>query len=81
MNWRHIIWFLAVWMILIFLFRGFEPAQSTQEISYTDFKKNVGRGGGIFGFAKSKARLFDKKSSKIRYNDVAGLDNAKKELQ
>ena len=195
-SWRHIIWFLVVWMFLIFLFRGFEPAQSTKEISYTDFKKKVasgkvveitikgnqisgkfkqeksdqeqkqpqkgnsflqifqgnesqpdyfqttkpalqdpellpllekndviiraesqrrswfgtliitllpwllifglffyaskkmqermmggGRGGGIFGFAKSKARLFDKKSSKVRYNDVAGLDNAKKELQ
>ncbi|MEJ2168147.1 MAG: ATP-dependent zinc metalloprotease FtsH, partial [Desulfobacterales bacterium] len=38
-------------------------------------------GGGIFGFAKSKAKLFDKKSSQVRYDDVAGLDNAKKELQ
>jgi cell division protease FtsH len=196
MNWRHIIWFLVIWMILIFLFRGFGPAQSTKEISYTDFKKKVGsgevteitlkgnlisgkfkqekndqeqkpskkinpflqilqgnesqaiyfqttkpalqdpellpllekndvviraesqrrswlgtllitllpwllifglffyvskkmqermmgggRGGGIFGFAKSKAKLFDKKSSKVTYADVAGLDNAKKELR
>jgi cell division protease FtsH len=196
LNWRHIIWFFVVWMFLIFLFRGFAPAPSTKEISYTAFKKKVGRGevaeitfkgsqisgrfkqdnsdkeqkqpendssffqifqgnasqpdyfqttkpalqdpallplleknevviraetqkrswfatllitllpwllifglffyaskkmqqrmaggagaGGIFGFAKSKARLFDKKSSKVRYDDVAGLDNAKKELQ
>ena len=40
-----------------------------------------GRGGGIFGFAKSKAKLFDKKSSEVTYADVAGLDNAKKELR
>jgi cell division protease FtsH len=40
-----------------------------------------GMGGGIFGFAKSKARLFDKKNIEVTYRDVAGLDNAKKELQ
>jgi cell division protease FtsH len=40
-----------------------------------------GKGGGIFGFAKSKAKLFDKKSVDVSYRDVAGLDNAKKELQ
>jgi cell division protease FtsH len=40
-----------------------------------------GKGGGIFGFAKSKAKLFDKKSIDVTYDDVAGLDNAKKELQ
>jgi cell division protease FtsH len=194
LNWRHIIWFIAVWLFASFLFRGFEPAPSTKEISYTDFKKKVGRGeiaqitvkgsqitgkfklessgneyeppenrnwffqffqgdesqpdyfktikpalqdpellplleknevviraktqqrswlatlvitllpwllifglfyyaskkmqermpgggaGGIFGFTKSKARLFDKKSSEVRYDEVAGLDNAKKEL-
>ena len=196
MNRRHIIWFLVIWMILIFLFRGFGQAPSSSEISYTAFKQKVasgkvaaitfkgnqiigklkqdkseqanksrktvnpflqifqgnssqtdyfqttkpalqdpellpllekndvviraesqrrswlgtllitllpwllifglfyyaskkmqermmggGRGGGIFGFAKSKARLFDKKNSEVTYADVAGLDNAKKELQ
>ena len=196
LNWRHIIWFLVVWMFLIFLFRGFEPSQSSHAISYTNFKQKVssgdvaeitfegsqirgkfkqeksnqkqeqpqnsssilqifqgkesqadyfkttkppvqdpellplleknhvviraeiqkrswfgtliitllpwllifglffyaskkmqermmggGPGGGIFGFAKSKARLFDKKNSTVRYDDVAGLENAKKELQ
>ena len=194
LNWRHIIWFLAVWMFVSFLFRGFEPAPSTKEISYTDFKKRAGRGevaqitikgnqisgkfnrengdteyeqprngnsffqffqddesqpgyfqtikpalqdpellpllernevvirakteqrswlatllitllpwllifalfyyagrkmqermpggaaGGIFGFSRSKARLFDKQSSEVGYDEVAGLDNAKKEL-
>jgi cell division protease FtsH len=40
-----------------------------------------GKGGGIFGFAKSKAKLFDKQRIDVTYRDVAGLDNAKKELQ
>ncbi|MCG6973637.1 MAG: ATP-dependent zinc metalloprotease FtsH [Desulfobacterales bacterium] len=40
-----------------------------------------GRGKGIFGFGQSKAKLFDKKSITVTYDDVAGLDNAKKELQ
>jgi len=196
-SWRHIIWFLVIWFFLIFLFRGFEPSQNENAISYSNFKQKVssgdvaeitfegnqirgkfkqeqssqkqqpqknssifqifqgkqsqtdyfqttkppvqdpellplleknhvviraevqkrswlgtliitllpwllifglffyaskkmqermmggggGSGGGIFGFAKSKAKLFDKKSSEVRYDDVAGLENAKKELQ
>jgi len=40
-----------------------------------------GRGKGIFGFGQSKAKLFDKKNIAVTYDDVAGLDNAKKELQ
>ena len=40
-----------------------------------------GRGKGIFGFSQSKAKLFDKKSISVTYDDVAGLDNAKKELR
>jgi|AP12_2_1047962.scaffolds.fasta_scaffold00107_10 cell division protease FtsH len=195
LNWRHIIWFLAVWLFLILLFRGFAPGPNTDEISYTAFKRKVGSGevaeimfrgnlingkfkqedgknhrspsnesnsifkifggdasqsnyfqttkpalqdpdllplldknevviraeaqgrswigtliitllpwllifglffyagkkmqermisggrGGVFGFAKSKAKLFDKKSIDVTYGDVAGLENAKKELR
>jgi cell division protease FtsH len=40
-----------------------------------------GKGGGIFGFSRSRAKLFDKKSIDVTYDEVAGLDNAKKELQ
>ena len=40
-----------------------------------------GKGGGFFGFTKSKAKLFDKQSIEVTYHDVAGLENAKKELQ
>ena len=36
--------------------------------------------GGIFGFAKSKAKRYDREMSQTRFDDVAGLQNAKNEL-
>ena len=70
LNWRHIAWFLVVWMFLIFIFRGFAPAPSAKEISYTDFKKRVDRG--------EVAQIT------IRGNQISGkfkLQNSDKELQ
>jgi len=40
----------------------------------------MGGPGGIFGFGKSKAKLYNKSTVSIGYQDVAGLPNAKKEL-
>jgi len=37
-------------------------------------------GQGIFSFAQSKARLFTKDQPQIKFSDVAGSDEAKKEL-
>src|SRR6056297_1280645 len=34
-----------------------------------------------FGFGKSKAKLFEKSMSDVEFDDVAGLENTKKELQ
>ena len=45
------------------------------------FQQRAGGAGGIFGFGKSKAKLYDKSVIDIGYDDVAGLPNAKKELQ
>lgn len=39
-----------------------------------------GRDSGIFGFGKSKAKMYTRTEGDINYNDVAGLDNAKKEM-
>jgi cell division protease FtsH len=38
------------------------------------------KGGGPFGFGKSKAKLYQRSSSDVSFKDVAGLRNAKKEL-
>jgi cell division protease FtsH len=40
-----------------------------------------GGAGGIFGFAKSRAKRFDKGQSSVTFDDVAGLDNAKRDLR
>ena len=45
------------------------------------FQQRAGGAGGLFGFGKSKAKLYDKSVIDMRYDDVAGLPNAKKELQ
>jgi cell division protease FtsH len=48
---------------------------------YTGKKFQDRAGGGIFGFGKSKAKLYTKSMSNVTFQDVAGLANAKKELQ
>lgn len=47
------------------------------------FKKGAGAGGmgGAFGFGKSPAKLFIKGKQKITFADVAGVDEAKKDLE
>jgi cell division protease FtsH len=40
-----------------------------------------GWGGGVFGFGKSRAKRYEKTSSEVCFADVAGLQNAKRELQ
>jgi cell division protease FtsH len=39
-----------------------------------------GGAGGLFTFGQSKARLYDVKRPKVTFQDVAGLDNVKREL-
>ncbi len=40
-----------------------------------------GGGGGAMGFGKSKAKLLTERSGKVTFNDVAGIDEAREELQ
>ncbi len=183
-NWRHILWLVLLWMLAIYLFRGFNSSEIIK-MSYTAFKKIVdegkvseitvkgnkitgrfkepvteesgpkkseentirykyfetikpsfedpelldlleknnvnikaesqerswvltlvvsllpwiliiglivygskksrerigGMGGGLFGFGRSRAKLYHKSMSDVSFDDVAGLPNAKKELQ
>ncbi len=43
--------------------------------------RGVGGEGGPFSFGKSRARLMNKEDAKIRFTDVAGVDEAKEEVQ
>lgn len=40
-----------------------------------------GMGGGMFGMGKSKAKLFAKGKQNVKFSDVAGVDEAKTELE
>jgi cell division protease FtsH len=44
-------------------------------------RKMNGGGMGPFGFGKSKAKRFDRSESRATFNDVAGLDQAKRDLE
>ncbi len=62
------------WVIIIGAFFYFSK-------KFQDRMGGPGGGGGVFGFGKSKAKQFEKSVSDIQFDDVAGLDNTKKELQ
>ncbi len=60
------------WLLIIGLF--FYASRKMQE-------RMLGSGPGeIFGFGKSKARRFRKGSMEVGFDDVAGLENAKRDL-
>ncbi len=40
-----------------------------------------GRGGGAMGFGKSRAKLLTEKQGRVTFDDVAGIDEAKDELE
>ena len=40
-----------------------------------------GGGGGVFNVGKSTARLYDKGNTRVTFNDVAGLSEAKQEVE
>ncbi len=41
----------------------------------------AGMGGGIFSISKSKAQLYEKEKTSVTFNDVAGLHEAKEEVE
>ena len=50
---------------------------------YWLFYRKMGGDGGMFGFGKSRAKLLDGKAekAKVTFSDVAGIDEAKEEVQ
>jgi cell division protease FtsH len=72
---RSLFWTMVISVLPWLLIIGFFVYTSKK------FQERMGEGGGIFGFAKSKAKLYTKSASNVTFQDVAGLANAKKELQ
>jgi cell division protease FtsH len=69
--WRTILIGFLPWLLILGLI--FYSARKFQE--------RMGGGGGLFNFGRSKAKLYTKEKTTVGYKDVAGLTNAKKELQ
>jgi cell division protease FtsH len=63
--------FLLPWLLIIGFF-----VYSQRKMSGM-----MGGPGGIFGIGRSRAKRYEKTSSKASYEDVAGLENAKKDMQ
>ncbi len=70
--WLRILLILIPWVFLVMFFLYFTRM----------FQQRMGGGKeGMFGFSKSRARLFEAKNTDIGYDQVAGADSAKQELQ
>src|SRR5229473_3477108 len=83
---------LALWIIigllLVALFNLFQSSAnrgSPNLMPYSEFVDQVNKGqvsgGRAMGFGKSRARLLTEKVGRITFDDVAGIDEAKQELE
>ncbi|MBD3346685.1 MAG: ATP-dependent zinc metalloprotease FtsH [Chitinivibrionales bacterium] len=72
--WPSLMIILLPWLLIFFYFMF---------ISRNVQKKgqNMSGLGGIFGVGKSRARRFRESKTRTTYNDVAGLENPKRDLQ
>jgi len=68
-NWVSLLWTALPWLVLVlwmlFMFRQMQGAGPK----------------GLFSFGKSRARLLSGSRPKVTFNDVAGCDEAKQELE
>jgi cell division protease FtsH len=71
-GWVRLLIGLAPWLLLIGLFY----------FGASRMQRQMSKGGnGIFGFGKSKARRFRRTDVGVGFDDVAGLDHAKRDLR
>jgi cell division protease FtsH len=64
-----------------FLIIGLLPIVIIVVIGYIFLRRMQSQGQGLFSVRKSKAKLFDKGEEDTTFDDVAGADGAKEELQ
>lgn len=71
--WLTIVTGFLPWLFLILFFLYASRAMQNRMAG--------GGGGGIFNFSRSRARRYERSDSGPTYNDVAGLEDAKQDLQ
>ena len=70
--WVQLLLGILPWLLMIGLFLYFSRS----------LQRRMGNGrDGMFGFSRSKARLFEVTDNAIGYDEVAGVDSAKQDLQ
>lgn len=71
---KSVLLLLLPWILLIGVFWLIRRNAQKQS-------RNLMGGGGMFGIGKSKAKKYHKSMVDVTFDDVAGLDNAKQDLQ
>jgi cell division protease FtsH len=69
----------SVWLILLYQSLPFLLILGIAFFVMRQMQKNAG--SGAMGFGKSKAKLLTEKHGKVTFDDVAGIDEAREELQ
>lgn len=69
----------SVWMILLYQSLPFLLMIGIAFFVFRQMQKNSG--SGAMGFGKSRARLLTEKQGRVTFDDVAGIDEAREELQ
>lgn len=72
--WTSILFMFLPWLLFIGFFMWISHYLRKD-------KRNLPGIGGIFGVGKSRARLFREPRTRTTYNDVAGLENPKRDLR
>ena len=69
----------SIWMLLLYQSLPFLLILGVAFFVMRQMQKNAG--SGAMGFGRSKAKLLTEKSGRVTFDDVAGIDEAREELQ
>ena len=69
----------SIWLILLYQALPFVLMIGLAVFVMRQMQKNSG--GGAMGFGKSRAKMLTAREGKVTFNDVAGIDEAREELQ
>jgi cell division protease FtsH len=69
----------SIWLILLYQSLPFLLILGISFFVMRQMQKNAG--GGAMGFGKSRARMLTEKQGRVTFADVAGIDEAREELQ